>query len=110
MVPRRLCAVVAVLLAVAACSDDSKPTTDGKPPVVDHSVTPREATTSADHGPACKEGNKICATLHKVQTCQGGKWVDTADCTQMKDPSGGSNCTCSATLMFVCQYNLKECK
>jgi hypothetical protein len=105
----RLCALAVAAALATACSDDSKPPVDGKPPLADRTVG-REGTIAADQGLTCtQEGQKICwGGLVKVATCQGGKWVVTADCTAVKDSKGGA-CTCSTTLGGICQSGGQEC-
>jgi hypothetical protein len=98
---RQMCVLLGVMaLSGPGCSDDSRPVGDG-PKIADRSS--REAP------PTCTEGDRHCATLTTIQACQGGTWVDVADCSSKLDPTGKYPCTCSVTLMGICQFGGKAC-
>lgn len=98
---RLLLLLLALVLGPAAtgCSDDSNP------PPGDSAQAADQASPGSDTQP-CVEGQKFCASLDKLKICQGGKWVDQADCSTKK--RGGYTCTCSVTL-GACQYGGTIC-
>jgi hypothetical protein len=93
-----------------ACSDDAEPGADKGPPVGDLYQATDSAQPDAplpDAEPPCKEGDKRCDGLFKIERCQGGVWVPHEDCSQKK--IGAQTCTCSMTLMYVCALGGSEC-
>ena len=99
-----------ILGLAPACSDDAEPGADKGPPVGDLYQPTDGAQPDAalpDSEPPCKEGDKRCDGLFKIERCQGGSWVPHEDCSQKK--IGGQTCMCSMTLMYVCSVGINEC-
>ncbi len=96
---------LALGLSATACSDDSNPPTGDGAGAADQAGPAGEARAEAAQ--PCLEGQKFCADLDHLKICQGGKWVDHADCSTKKSASGYP-CTCSVTL-GACQYGGAVC-
>jgi hypothetical protein len=107
---RRSCLLLLALAlvlgpATKACSDDSNPPPGDGAGAADQAVPGGEARAEAAQ--PCLEGQKFCPNLEQLKVCQGGKWVDLADCSTKKSASGYL-CTCSVTL-GACQYGGTVC-
>jgi len=103
---RLLWVLPALLLA---CSGDSGPGPDGRTGPQPERTAAADQKPGADQPGACPEGEKRCDGMFAVAQCKGGSWVKVVDCQKLTDSSGGHNCTCSATHLFVCTYGGKDC-